>query len=88
MLFAEIASIDRLTEAGAGQLAADLSHWSKVLGAGEMEPGGVLVQAIGLLKMNGSELARAGPAKAGEDGELITLVRGLRQAGGGGGAGA
>ena len=53
-----------------------------------MEPGSVLVQAIELLKMNGSELARAGPAKTGEDGELITLVRGLRQAGGSGRPGA
>ena len=30
LMFTEIGSIDRLTATGAAQLAADLSHWSKV----------------------------------------------------------
>lgn len=44
MLLAQVDAMPRLTEAGAAQLAADLSHWTKVLGAGEMEPGPVLLQ--------------------------------------------
>lgn len=44
MLLAQVDAIPRLTEQGATQLAADLSHWAKVLGAGEMEPGPVLLQ--------------------------------------------
>lgn len=44
MLLAQAEAIPRLTETGSAQLAADLSHWAKVLGAGEMEPGPVLLQ--------------------------------------------
>jgi hypothetical protein len=44
VLLAQVDAIPRLTETGSAQLAADLSHWTKVLGAGEMEPGPVLLQ--------------------------------------------
>ena len=48
MLLAQVDAIPLLTEPGSAQLAADLSHWIKVLGAGEMEPGVVLLQVRGI----------------------------------------
>jgi hypothetical protein len=44
MLLSQLEGMGRLTERGSAQLGSDLSHFSKVLGAGEMEPGPVLLQ--------------------------------------------
>ena len=48
MLLAQVDAMPLLTEPGSAQLAADLSHWTKVLGAGEMEPGVVLLQVCAI----------------------------------------
>ena len=58
MILAQVELIPRLTEKGCAQLAADLSHWTKVLGAGEMEPGPVLLQVCSMRVSRVVQVAR------------------------------
>jgi hypothetical protein len=58
MILAQVELIPRLTEKGCAQLAADLAHWTKVLGAGEMEPGPVLLQVCSMRVYRLAQMAR------------------------------
>ena len=85
LLLAQLGAIATLSESGAAQLATDFSHWSKVLEAGQMGPGPVLLRAIALLQMKREELAaqtaspRAGSTDEIEDESLVETVQRLRQ---------